>query len=163
MSVDYVWHRAAVRKLYLLWSLPQPLLVLHALEPPLLLNTLPRWVSVKTLMPGHDALLHPRSDQSREGRSWLLMVEVLCCLRRGLKSLSVTTLFVCSSSVAILLYPSRLLRSNRKYLELNYANQKNSQHTLEFLEDGDDTFKSSQIVPQNNKDPQAMFITKNTW
>ena len=76
--------------------------------------------------------------------------------------MSVTTLFVCSSSVAILLYPSRLLRSNRKYLELNYANQKNSLHTLEFLEDGDDTFKSSQIVPQNNKDPQAMFITKNT-
>ena len=41
--------------------------------------------------------------------------------------------------------------------------KKNSQHTLEFLEDGGDTFKSSEIVPQNNKDPQVMFITKNTW
>lgn len=89
--------------------------------------------------------------------------EMLCSLWRELKSQSVTTLFVCTSSVAILLYPSRLLGSNRKYLELNYANQKNSQHTLEFLEDGDDTFKSSQIVPQRNKCPQAISIAKNTW
>ena len=117
------------------------------------LNTLPRWVSIKTLMPSQDAMLHPRSDRSREGRTWLLMVKMLCSIWWELKSQSVTTLFVCTSSVAILLYPSRLLGSNRKYLELNYANQKNSQHTLEFLEHCDDTFKSSQIVPQRNEDP----------
>ena len=64
MFVDYVWHGAAVRKLYLLWSLPQPLLVFHAFELPLLLNTLPRWVSVKTWMPGQNALLHPRSTRA---------------------------------------------------------------------------------------------------
>ena len=164
MFVDYVRHRAAVRNLDLLWFKSLNHYLCCTLSNCLsFLNTLPRWVSVKYFMPRQDAMLHPRSDQSREGRSWLLTVEMLCSLWRELKSQSVTTLSLCTSSVAIPLYPSRLLGSNRKYLELNYANQKNSQHTLEFLEDGDDTLKSSQIVPQRNKCPQAISIAKNTW
>lgn len=102
------------------------------------------------------------ADQSGGGRSSLLMVEMFC----SLMGTEITACdhfiwkrcphFFCISRMVILLYQSWFLFGiNRKDKELNCANQENSQHTPEFLEDGGGIFKSSQIVPQINEDSKT--------